>query len=479
MTQLTVQLTAHQTQLHQTALSLSREHRELEAKLCACLREIDRTKLFRNLGYSSLFMYSTRELGLSEASAYAFIAVARKSREIPELQCAIEEKTLSIPKTSRLVSGLTAENANELITFAQTHTTRELERELARQNPEHQRRDRVRFVDGESVEIRAHLPKSVNLKLERVMALVAQKGKKTDFATVLDAALDEYIKHHDPVVKARRAHARIEKLREKHGAHEGAIYGEVTANPSASSNSSSSSSSSSNYPASYPPSRGERGTEPATNQEQTPRPISNREAYANKTKLLRTRRVFSGDTESSKASDPSERHGLNEHHGLNQREASSQGLVRDKVAEACVSQPLTQTHPALAREANARTKCGSKISKAPTPLTTQTQTQAQTETQAQALTSRRPLSASEKHAVFLRDQGRCTFVNARGERCNTDRWLHVHHIKPVSQGGTNDPANLTVICSAHHDLVHQLSFALDWSDQLAAGADRCLRRVMR
>jgi hypothetical protein len=274
---------------------------------------------------------------------------------------------------------------------------------------------------------------------------------------VLDAALDEYIKHHDPVVKARRAQARIEKLREKHGAHEGAICGEITTAPSArsspSSNSSpsSSSSSSSNYPASYPLSRGERSTEPATNQKQTPSPISDREAHINKDKLLRTRRVFSGDTESSKASDPDDRH------GLNQRDALNQGLVRDKVAEACVSQPLPQTHPALPRETNARTKCGSKISKAPTPPPTQTRTQAQ----AQALTLRRPLSASEKHAVFLRDQGRCTFVNARGERCNTDRWLHVHHIKPVSQGGTNDPANLTVICSAHHDLIHQLSFALD------------------
>jgi 5-methylcytosine-specific restriction endonuclease McrA len=135
----------------------------------------------------------------------------------------------------------------------------------------------------------------------------------------------------------------------------------------------------------------------------------------------------------------------------------NQGLGRDKVAEARVSQPLPQTHPALPRETNTQTKCGSKTSKAPTPPTTQTRTQAQ----AQALPLRRPLSASEKHAVFLRDQGRCTFMNERGERCNADRWLHVHHIKPVSQGGTNDLANLTVICSAHHDLVHQLSFALE------------------
>jgi predicted restriction endonuclease len=37
----------------------------------------------------------------------------------------------------------------------------------------------------------------------------------------------------------------------------------------------------------------------------------------------------------------------------------------------------------------------------------------------------------------------------------------VHHIRALSQGGTDDLENLTHLCSFHHELVHQLSFAMD------------------
>ena len=71
------------------------------------------------------------------------------------------------------------------------------------------------------------------------------------------------------------------------------------------------------------------------------------------------------------------------------------------------------------------------------------------------------LTADQKHGVFARDHGQCTHINLHGERCTNDRYLHVHHIIPVSQGGDNDPNNLTTLCSSHHDLVHQLSFPIE------------------
>lgn len=74
---------------------------------------------------------------------------------------------------------------------------------------------------------------------------------------------------------------------------------------------------------------------------------------------------------------------------------------------------------------------------------------------------RTPLTAEQKHAVHLRDGFRCTFVDAQGQRCDADRWLHIHHLKPVSQGGSNEPENLTTLCSAHHDLCHQLTLSLE------------------
>jgi predicted restriction endonuclease len=37
----------------------------------------------------------------------------------------------------------------------------------------------------------------------------------------------------------------------------------------------------------------------------------------------------------------------------------------------------------------------------------------------------------------------------------------VHHIRALSQGGTDDLDNLTHLCRFHHELAHQLSFAMD------------------
>jgi hypothetical protein len=71
------------------------------------------------------------------------------------------------------------------------------------------------------------------------------------------------------------------------------------------------------------------------------------------------------------------------------------------------------------------------------------------------------LTAEQKHQVMARDRGRCTHVDHSGNRCESERWLHIHHINPVSQGGGNEPANLTTLCSFHHDLVHQLSLPLE------------------
>ena len=86
-------------------------------------------------------------------------------------------------------------------------------------------------------------------------------------------------------------------------------------------------------------------------------------------------------------------------------------------------------------------------------------------------TARRvPLTADEKHAVVLRDQGRCTYKNEEGIRCNSDRWVDIHHIILRSEGGSNHPDNLTTLCSFHHDLIHQMAFPIneEWIRSRAA-----------
>jgi 5-methylcytosine-specific restriction endonuclease McrA len=66
----------------------------------------------------------------------------------------------------------------------------------------------------------------------------------------------------------------------------------------------------------------------------------------------------------------------------------------------------------------------------------------------------RLIPAKTKHQVSLRDGAQCTYTD-RGKRCETRRWLDVHHVIPREHGGTNELENLTTLCSAHHRMEHQ------------------------
>ena len=201
-------LIADQESLHRRALKLAREHRAVEAALVRTLIEIDRLKLYLPLGYPSLFQYAVGALQMSESVAYAFILVARKARSVPELAAALEGERLSVAKASRIASALDAGNAQALIEFAATHAARETEREAARFKPRGRKRDSVREVDGEMVEIRILIPKDAFADLERVQALEAQCGRDASLAAAVAASAHDYLRRRDPVAKAHRSQER-------------------------------------------------------------------------------------------------------------------------------------------------------------------------------------------------------------------------------------------------------------------------------
>ena len=204
-----MRLSPTQKALHQRALDLSAQHRRIESLLITVLKEIDKSRLYRKLGQPSLFIYAIRLLGLTESVAYGFISVARKADEIAPLLEAIETRSLSVAKASRIVSALTKENARALIAFAQTHSTRETDFEVARLRPKTAGPDRVKPLSESLIKLELSISKTVFAKLSRARALVASKtGTDAGFEAVLDAVLTEYIERHDPVKRAARALAK-------------------------------------------------------------------------------------------------------------------------------------------------------------------------------------------------------------------------------------------------------------------------------
>lgn len=66
-------------------------------------------------------------------------------------------------------------------------------------------------------------------------------------------------------------------------------------------------------------------------------------------------------------------------------------------------------------------------------------------------------SSRMKKYILIRDQHRCTFTATDGRRCDSRRWLDVHHKVPRSEGGGDEPENLITLCRAHHRLMHEHS----------------------
>ncbi len=75
--------------LHTKALELSRSYLSTEKELVVVLQSIERERVYRTLGFNSLFQYCTVSLGLSESQSYAFISVSRKCSSTPVLEKAV------------------------------------------------------------------------------------------------------------------------------------------------------------------------------------------------------------------------------------------------------------------------------------------------------------------------------------------------------------------------------------------------------
>lgn len=77
--------------------------------------------------------------------------------------------------------------------------------------------------------------------------------------------------------------------------------------------------------------------------------------------------------------------------------------------------------------------------------------------QQKILRKRETIPANIIHQVQLRDKGQCTHIDLSGHRCSSRRYLEIHHIQPVAQGGGNELDNLKLLCSGHHRALHSKS----------------------
>jgi hypothetical protein len=221
---------------------------------------------------------------------------------------------------------LNQENQERWLSSAAELSKRELEKEIAREFPERQVQERIRYVSEERLELKLGISDDLHELLKRVRDLVStQMGKSATLEETLRVALTLYVEKKDPMEKAKRA----------------------------------------------------------------------------ETKEGKTKRV-----------------------------ETIEATVKGSESDLSFSDPK----PVPGQVGSTR---ASQISK-----------------NTSARQNPRFIPAKLEHAVRLRYQGQCTFKTTQGARCTERRWLDIHHVKPLSEGGATTLENLTLICRGHHQVIH-------------------------
>jgi len=194
-----------QKSLHEEALSLSKLFRNTESDLIEVLMKIDEAKVFLALGYSSLYSYALEALDLSEANAYAFSAVAKKSKQIPELKTEIKSGNLSVSNARRVLSVITPQNKMEWIAKAAVLPKIELEKEVFKANPEAEKKESIRQLSEDRFSLKLGISEDLLRKLKRAQVLLMNKGRKNlGLENVLAELTEEFLEKNDPLRKAER-----------------------------------------------------------------------------------------------------------------------------------------------------------------------------------------------------------------------------------------------------------------------------------
>src|SRR5437867_9303896 len=92
------------------------------------IAELDRRRLYEKEGYSSVFWYCVRKLGLSEDAAAKRIHVARAAKKFEVLYSYLSDGSLTLSGASLLAPHLTEENHRSLLQRALGSSKREIEK---------------------------------------------------------------------------------------------------------------------------------------------------------------------------------------------------------------------------------------------------------------------------------------------------------------------------------------------------------------
>ncbi|MCB9580113.1 MAG: hypothetical protein H6717_24005 [Polyangiaceae bacterium] len=192
--------------LWSSAVVANAGRRKATAHLVAHLAEIDRRELVYDEGYSSMYDFCVRGLGMSEGTAYRSIAGARAALSFPVVLSLLADGNLHLSGLSLLAPRLTRENHTALLEDAAGKTSAGIRVVLARWFPKPDVPDQVKplrtggkgpapgvepLSEGR-FEVHFSAGESLKAKLEHAQNLMSHVSRELE--VVIERALDALIR---------------------------------------------------------------------------------------------------------------------------------------------------------------------------------------------------------------------------------------------------------------------------------------------
>jgi 5-methylcytosine-specific restriction endonuclease McrA len=341
--------------LHEETLALVKEERRLTGLIIENLQKISDSKLFLEMGYSSLFQYCTKALGYSEASAYRRIEAVKVMRVVPEVKEKLNSgelnlTTVAIAQNFFKTNCASVEVKRAVLQKIEGCSKPETEKILATlfDIAPPKQKEKIHF-HREGAALQIHLPDAVLKKLDHIKSLRSHKNPNMSYAEVIEDMCEIVLKKIDPIKKAKSAKNVDSDL----------VGADLV------------------------------------------------DADLADADLVDTNLANADLVDSDLAAT----------------DLADTELVDTDLSDTELNENSKKNHSSETQNIKSNGK------------------------------NRRYISAKLKSAVWLRDQGHCTFTdNKTGRRCNSKHLLQLDHNKPLFLGGETAEPNLRLLCHAHHQL---------------------------
>jgi len=201
--------------LHQKIIKASGDYHVAQANLLDHLQDAERLRLHLHRGFSSMFDYVTKEIGLSEACANNFINVARKSLEVKALKEGIRQGHFGVSKARKVTKVLKRSNQKQWLDDLKNKNTREIEKKVASKIENPEPRESLKPIAKNTTRLTLDIDDELVELLDHLKDLVAPKIKgKPSTQEAIKLSVKEFITRHDPTKKAERAKKRESRRRE-------------------------------------------------------------------------------------------------------------------------------------------------------------------------------------------------------------------------------------------------------------------------